>query len=110
MTSQNGSGITPKDLLDFRVSPPHFGSLIEMIKGGQITAAMGKKVFARMFDTGTGPREIVAAEGLMQIFDLSEIEQAAREVIAKNPENVAKFKSGNEAVFKVFVAHVRKTT
>jgi aspartyl-tRNA(Asn)/glutamyl-tRNA(Gln) amidotransferase subunit B len=108
--SLNDRGITPKDLLDFRVSPPHFGSLIEMIKGGQITAAMGKKVFARMFDTGTGPREIVAAEGLMQIFDLSEIEQAAREVIAKNPDNIAKFKSGNEGVFKFFVGQVMKAT
>jgi aspartyl-tRNA(Asn)/glutamyl-tRNA(Gln) amidotransferase subunit B len=110
LRSLNDRGITPKDLPDFRVSPPHFGSLIEMIKGGQITAAMGKKVFARMFDTGSGPREIVAAEGLMQIFDLSAIEQAAREVIEKNPDNVAKFKSGNEGVFKFFVGQVMHAT
>ena len=36
--------------------------------------------------------------------------KAAREVIAKYPENVAKFKSGNEGVFKFFVGQVMKAT
>jgi aspartyl-tRNA(Asn)/glutamyl-tRNA(Gln) amidotransferase subunit B len=102
--------ISPKDLLGFRVSPPNFGSLLEMINGGQVTAAMGKKIFARMFDTGKGPREIAAAEGLGQISDVSAIEQAAKEVIAKNPVNVAKFKAGNEGVFKFFVGQVMRAT
>jgi glutaminyl-tRNA synthetase len=40
----------------------------------------------------------------------SSIERAAREVIAKNPDNVAKFKSGNEGVFKFFVGQVMRAT
>ncbi len=110
LRSLNDLDITPKDLLEFRVSPPDFGSLLEMVNGGQITAAIGKKIFARMFETRTGPREIAAAEGLMQIFGLTEIERAAREVIAKNPDNVAKYKSGNEGVFKFFVGQVMRAT
>jgi len=31
-------------------------------------------------------------------------------VIEKNPDNVAKFKSGNEGVFKFFVGQVMKAT
>jgi glutaminyl-tRNA synthetase len=31
-------------------------------------------------------------------------------VIAKNPDNVAKFKSGNEGVFKFFVGQVMRAT
>jgi glutaminyl-tRNA synthetase len=31
-------------------------------------------------------------------------------VIAKNPENVAKYKAGNEGVFKFFVGQVMKAT
>jgi Asp-tRNA(Asn)/Glu-tRNA(Gln) amidotransferase B subunit len=38
------------------------------------------------------------------------IEEAAREVIAKNPENLAKFKAGNEGVFKFFVGQVMRAT
>ena len=35
---------------------------------------------------------------------------AAREVIAKNPDNVAKYKGGNEGVFKFFVGQVMRAT
>jgi Asp-tRNA(Asn)/Glu-tRNA(Gln) amidotransferase B subunit len=52
----------------------------------------------------------VAAEGLGQISDASAIEQAALEVIKANPENVAKFRAGNEGVFKFFVGQVMRAT
>ena len=80
------------------------------VDSGKITAAVAKKVFATMFDTGRSPGDIVAAEGLGAQVDESAIEQAAREVIEKNPDNVAKFKSGNEGVFKFFVGQVMKAT
>jgi aspartyl-tRNA(Asn)/glutamyl-tRNA(Gln) amidotransferase subunit B len=63
-----------------------------------------------MFESGKGAAEIVASEGLAQISDTSAIEQAAREVIEKNSDNVAKFKSGNEGVFKFFVGQVMRAT
>jgi aspartyl-tRNA(Asn)/glutamyl-tRNA(Gln) amidotransferase subunit B len=63
-----------------------------------------------MFEGGRSAVEVVAAEGLgVQVSDEA-IEQAAREVIAKNLDNVAKFKSGNEGVFKFFVGQVMKAT
>jgi Asp-tRNA(Asn)/Glu-tRNA(Gln) amidotransferase B subunit len=34
----------------------------------------------------------------------------ARQVVTKSPENVAKYKSGNEGVFKFFVGQVMKET
>ena len=75
-------------------------------------AAVGTEgVCDEMFDTGRSAAEIVAAEGLgADQVDTSAIEQAARDVIAKNPENVAKYKSGNEGVFKFFVGQVMRAT
>jgi len=92
------------------VSPAALAELVKLVESGQITAAIGKKVFATMFESGRGAAEIVAAEGLAQINDTSAIEQAAREVIEKNPDNVAKFKGGNEGVFKFFVGQVMRAT
>ena len=92
------------------VSPAALAELLKLIESGQITGAIGKKVFAKMFDTGRSASEIVAAEGLAQISDTSAIEQAAREVIEKNPDNVAKFRGGNEGVFKFFVGQVMRAT
>jgi aspartyl-tRNA(Asn)/glutamyl-tRNA(Gln) amidotransferase subunit B len=92
------------------VSPTALAELLKLVEEGKITGAVGKKVFVAMFDSGRGAAEIVAAEGLTQISDTSAIEQAARDVIAKNPENVAKFKGGNEGVFKFFVGQVMRAT
>jgi aspartyl-tRNA(Asn)/glutamyl-tRNA(Gln) amidotransferase subunit B len=92
------------------VSPVALAELLKLVESGQITGAVGKKVFATMFESGRGAAEIVAAGGLAQISDTSAIEQAAREVIAKNPDNVAKYKSGNEGVFKFFVGQVMRAT
>jgi aspartyl-tRNA(Asn)/glutamyl-tRNA(Gln) amidotransferase subunit B len=92
------------------VSPAALGELVKLVGSGKITGAIGKKVFATMFESGRGAAEIVAGEGLGQTVDVSAIEQAAREVIEKNPDNVAKFKSGNEGVFKFFVGQVMRAT
>jgi len=81
-----------------------------MIESKQITAAIGKRVFATMFESGRGAAEIVAAEGLSTQVSDTAIEQAAREIIAKDPANVAKFKAGNEGVFKFFVGQLMKAT
>jgi aspartyl-tRNA(Asn)/glutamyl-tRNA(Gln) amidotransferase subunit B len=92
------------------VSAVALGELVKLVESGGITGAIGKKVFATMFETGRGAAEIVTAEGLAQTVDVSAIEKAAREVIEKNPDNVAKFKNGNEGVFKFFVGQVMKAT
>jgi aspartyl-tRNA(Asn)/glutamyl-tRNA(Gln) amidotransferase subunit B len=92
------------------VSPAALAELVKLVESGQITGAVGKKVFAIMFESGQGAAGIVAAEGLAQISDTSAIEQAARDVIAKYPDNVAKYKSGNEGVFKFFVGQVMRAT
>ena len=92
------------------VSPAALAELVALVESGKITAAVGKKVFATMFETARSAGEIVAAEGLGAQVSDDAIERAAREIIAKNPDNVAKFKSGNEGVFKFFVGQVMKAT
>ncbi len=92
------------------VAAANLAQLIKLVEGGKITAAVGKKVFAKMFETGRGAAEIVEAEGLGAQVSSHSLEQIARDVIEKNPENVVKFKSGNEGVFKFFVGQVIKAT
>jgi aspartyl-tRNA(Asn)/glutamyl-tRNA(Gln) amidotransferase subunit B len=103
----NDSG---KDITSSPVSPAALAELVSLVDSSKITAAIGKKVFATMFETGRSATEIIAAEGLGAHVAGDAIELAAREVISKNPDNVAKFKSGNEGVFKFFVGQVMKAT
>ena len=99
-----------KTIEDCPVAPAALAELLGIVERGEITAASGKKVFAGMFDTGKRASEIIAAEGMAQISDTDAIEKIARAVIAKTPDNVAKYKSGNEGVFKFFVGQVMKET
>ncbi len=63
-----------------------------------------------MFDSGKDAATVIGEEGLGGSTAAGEVERAAAEVIAKNPENVAKYKSGNEGVFKFFVGQVMRAT
>jgi len=92
------------------VSPAALAGLLAQIEAGNITGASGKKVFAAMFENGKSAEEIISAEGLTQIQDAGEIERMCREVIEKNPESVAKYRAGNEGVFKSFVGQVMKAS
>ena len=103
----NDSG---KEIVATPVSPKSLAELVALVESKKITGTVGKKVFAEMFDTGRSAAEIVAAQGLGAEVSNATIEQAALEVIAKNPENVAKFKSGNEGVFNFFIGQVMKAT
>ncbi|HUN62946.1 MAG TPA: Asp-tRNA(Asn)/Glu-tRNA(Gln) amidotransferase subunit GatB [Candidatus Sulfotelmatobacter sp.] len=101
---------TGKGIGESPVSPAGLAELVSLVESGKITGTVGKKVFATMFETGRSAADIVATEGLgAQVTD-SVVEQAAREVIAKSPDNVAKFKAGNENVLKFFIGQVMKAT
>ena len=63
-----------------------------------------------MFGSGKTATEIIAAEGLAQITDAGTLEKIARAVVARSPENAAKYRAGNEGVFKFFVGQVMKET
>jgi len=103
----NDSG---KEIEASPVTPGALAALLKEIEDGRITAASGKKVFAKMFETGRPALEIIAAEGFATLTDANEIERACREAIEKNPDNVAKFRAGNEGIFKFFVGQVMRAT
>jgi aspartyl-tRNA(Asn)/glutamyl-tRNA(Gln) amidotransferase subunit B len=103
----NASG---KSISESPLGPAALAEVVSLVESAKITAAVGKKVFAAMFETGRSAAEIVAAEGLGRQVSDAAVEQAVREVIDNNPQNVAKYKSGNEGVFKFFIGQVMRAT
>jgi aspartyl-tRNA(Asn)/glutamyl-tRNA(Gln) amidotransferase subunit B len=103
----NDSG---KEITQSPVTPVALAELIQLVESGRITAAVAKKVFPKMFEDGRGAAQVVEAEGLGAQVSSEALEEIAREVIAKNPDNVTKYKAGNEGVFKFFVGQVIKAT
>ncbi|HTQ84886.1 MAG TPA: Asp-tRNA(Asn)/Glu-tRNA(Gln) amidotransferase subunit GatB [Candidatus Solibacter sp.] len=103
----NASG---REIAASPIRPAVLAELIALVERGDVTAASGKAIFAKMFETGRPAGEIAAADGHRQIQDTGEIERACREVIEKNAEQAAKFRSGNEGVFKFLVGQVMRAT
>ena len=66
-----------KEITESPVPPAELAALIATVESGEINAASGKKVFARMFETGKPAAEIIAAEGFAQVSDTGEIERWA---------------------------------
>jgi aspartyl-tRNA(Asn)/glutamyl-tRNA(Gln) amidotransferase subunit B len=99
-----------QEIAESPVSPAALGELVALVEKSQVTAAIGKKVFAKMFESGKAAKDIIAAEGLGGQVGQADIERAVREVMEKHPENVAKYRAGNEGVFKFFVGQVMRST
>jgi len=92
------------------VSAAHLGKLLDLMADHTISGRIAKQVFEQMVEAGTDPdpAAIVAAQGLRQVTDTGAIEQAVDEVLARNADKVAEFKSGKDKLFGFFVGQVMK--
>jgi glutaminyl-tRNA synthetase len=99
-----------KDISELKFSPSQISSLVKMIEDETISSKIAKQVFEEMVKSGDEPKVIVEAKGLVQISDPAIIEPLIDEVIAKNPDNVVKYKDGNKKLFGFFVGQVLKAT
>lgn len=84
--------------------------LAKMIDEEIISSKIAKQVFEEMVNSGENPNKIVEDKGLVQITDVNIISPIIDEVMAKNPDNVAKYKAGNDKLFGFFVGQVLKAT
>jgi len=91
-----------------RFSPTQFASLLEMVDAGELSNNAAKDVFAEMFRTGRSPREIAQEKGLIQVQDTGAVEAAVDAVLAANPGEVEKYRSGKKQVLGFLVGQVMK--
>ncbi len=95
---------------DSRVSPHELGALVRLIDEGKISGKQGKDVLVEMFKTGKAAQAIIEEQGLVQLSDTGEIDGLIDSVIAANPDALASYRSGKEALFGFFVGQVIKAS
>jgi len=93
-----------------KFTPKQIAQLVKMIDDEIISSKIAKQVFVEMNKSGENPTQIVEAKGLIQISDPAIIAPMIDEIIANNPDNVAKFKAGNTKLLGFFVGQVLKAT
>ena len=99
-----------KSVEESPVNAEQLGELFDLIKEGTISGRTAKEVFEEMFTKGGNAGDIVDAKGLKQISNTDELESMAKNIIQENPDQVSKFKNGNEKLFGWFVGQMMKST
>jgi aspartyl-tRNA(Asn)/glutamyl-tRNA(Gln) amidotransferase subunit B len=100
---------TGKDIEETPVSPEQLGAIIDLIRDGTISGKIAKDLFEIVLNEGGNPTEIVEARGMKQVTDTGAIEKAVDEIIAANPDQVAKVKA-KPTLAGWFVGQVMKAT
>ena len=92
------------------VPPAELGALVRLIDDAKISGKQGKDVLVEMFRTGKSAAAIVEEQGLVQVSDTGEIDSLIDAVIAANPEQLANYRAGKEALLGFFVGQVIKAS
>lgn len=97
-----------RDIADPPVTAGNLGALLDLIADNTISGKIAKDVFEIMIETGKAPGAIVEERGLKQVTDSGAIEAAVADVLAKNADKVAEYRSGKDKLFGFFVGQTMK--
>ncbi|MDY0132804.1 MAG: Asp-tRNA(Asn)/Glu-tRNA(Gln) amidotransferase subunit GatB [Desulforegulaceae bacterium] len=92
------------------ISPKFMAEIILAVKDGKINDKTGKEIFNDCISSQKSPNEIIKKKGLEQVSDEGELEAVVDKILAQNPEEVEKYKSGNKKLISFFMGQVMKET
>lgn len=98
-----------KGIEETPVSPAQLGGIIDLIKSEVISGKIAKDLFEIVFSEGGDPAELVESRGMKQVTDTGAIEKAVDDIIAANPDQVAKVLA-KPTLAGWFVGQVMKAT
>jgi aspartyl-tRNA(Asn)/glutamyl-tRNA(Gln) amidotransferase subunit B len=98
------------EITESRIDAKRFSGLLARIVDNTISGKIAKDVFEAMWAEGKDADAIIESKGLKQITDTGAIEQAIDEVMAKNPGQLAEYRSGKDKLFGFFVGQTMKAT
>ncbi len=98
------------EITNSKIDAQRLSGLLARIVDNTISGKIAKDVFEAMWAEGKDADAIIESKGLKQITDTGAIEKAIDEVMAKNPGQLADYRSGKDKLFGFFVGQVMKAT
>jgi aspartyl-tRNA(Asn)/glutamyl-tRNA(Gln) amidotransferase subunit B len=102
----NEAGVT---VSESKVAPGHLVELIGLVKNGAVSRSAAKDVLGVVFETGDPPSRIVEREGLASVGG-DELSETVDGVIAQNPSEAERVRTGDKKVVGFLVGQVMKAT
>lgn len=97
-------------IADIALKPETLAELIGLIDKGTISGKIAKEILPELLTKGGSAKALVEKKGLIQISDPAELEKIIDEILAANPKEVEKFRSGKGNMKGFFVGQVMKKT
>jgi len=93
-----------------RTSPGALAQLIGLVRGGTLSHQAAKRVFGEVAERGGDPRNVAEALGLVQVADAGVLGGWVSDVLASQPQEVARYRSGETKLMQFFVGQVMKAS
>lgn len=97
-----------ESIQSFELAPDHLAELITLVDEGVISNKIAKDLLPELIGSESSPRAIVAERGMAQVSDEDTLINAVKGVLAANPGNIAKYKSGKTNLLGFFVGQTMK--
>jgi len=99
-----------KDRDSHGLTGEHLATLVGLVGQREITSKVGRKVLAKVVDTGQDPEAIIDREGLRPVRDRAVLEGHLRSVMEANAGKVEAYRGGNTNLRGFFVGQVMRAT
>ncbi len=99
-----------RELEDAAVTPEQFAALLRLVDDGKLTPKSARGLVPELVESGGDPEAWMRERGLEALSDTGVIERAVDEVIAAHPDDVDRFRSGEQKVQNFLMGQVMKKT
>lgn len=97
-------------LSSLKFTPAQFAELVKLVDDNEVVTAAAREVLQVMLTDGGSPEAIVDQRGLRVLKDTSKLDAIIDQVLAENPDELARYKEGKTTLFGFFIGKVMKAT
>jgi aspartyl-tRNA(Asn)/glutamyl-tRNA(Gln) amidotransferase subunit B len=90
------------------VAAPALAELVSLVAGGSLSSSAAREVFKEMARSRESAKSVVERLGLTQVSGEEALEQWVADVVAANPDEVARYRAGKTQLLGFFVGQVMK--
>ncbi|OGF25377.1 glutaminyl-tRNA synthase (glutamine-hydrolyzing) subunit B [Candidatus Falkowbacteria bacterium RIFOXYB2_FULL_34_18] len=99
-----------KNIKNIKITPENFAELLSLIYQDKINSSAGQSILEIMYKNGGDPTDIMKNLGLEQLDDEGALKTVVKEIIEKNPNQTAEYRSGKENILQFFVGQAMAAT
>jgi aspartyl-tRNA(Asn)/glutamyl-tRNA(Gln) amidotransferase subunit B len=107
---QQALGELELEIDESKLAPEALAQLLRLVDEGKTTAKSAQGLISELVRDGGDPEAMVRERGLEAVSDSGVLAAAVEEVLAEHPENVEKYRAGEEKVLNFLMGQVMRRT